>query len=228
MSNVTPDVRELRRENGQKNGARNYRQHVHSVKFLDDSTQTYQWKLPHNVQRIVDAIERITESPSGVYLLTGQFSRLTKIGKADDLLKRTADIQNMCGEPLFLDAVILTENPTALERELHRAYWPYRVHGEWFELPRIDHIMKRPGAMPVGLSARNITAVLRITRPEIQSTRLFTDVKHMGTKMLVPCLMCNRVFKTDAYRYHERGKRFCSRTCQGKFKTEFGKDAKAA
>lgn len=59
----------------------------------------------------------------------------TKIGKADDVQKRMANLQSATPVELHLMASIPTTQPLKLEAALHEHLKQYRLGGEWFDIP---------------------------------------------------------------------------------------------
>lgn len=66
------------------------------------------------------------------FVAMGQY---VKIGKADDVEKRMANLQSASPVALHLIASIPTDAPLKLEAALHEKLKQYRLGGEWFELP---------------------------------------------------------------------------------------------
>lgn len=69
-----------------------------------------------------------------VYILKAVGTPRIKIGWATDVASRIRSLKTGCPYPVELIATIESEDPV-IERELHKLYREYRVHGEWFELP---------------------------------------------------------------------------------------------
>lgn len=67
-----------------------------------------------------------------VYFLLGYSSRLVKIGRARDLDSRISVIRCHSGDPLILLGAIPTDDPMALEHQVHDRFSYARAHGEWF------------------------------------------------------------------------------------------------
>jgi hypothetical protein len=59
---------------------------------------------------------------------------LFKIGKADDVRRRVANLQTGCPYPL--EVVNVFDGGERLEGEMHEWFGHRRVHGEWFEIGR--------------------------------------------------------------------------------------------
>ena len=77
-------------------------------------------------------VEWLVDSGAGkIYFIQGRDGTPIKIGKAIDPNARLLQLQTAHTEPLRLLAVI-ESGGLKLERELHRRFSQYRVHGEWF------------------------------------------------------------------------------------------------
>ena len=80
---------------------------------------------------------------SYVYFITDGNGHI-KIGKADDVMERVAELQT--GNPYKLSVILNVIMPTKtkafnLERELHDKFKRFRLEGEWFmEEPVLDLI----------------------------------------------------------------------------------------
>lgn len=75
-----------------------------------------------------------TESaPAGlVYFISGGEGTAVKIGFTTDLRTRLKRLQS--ASPVHLLVLAKVEGDRALEREYHRRFARYRLHGEWFKL----------------------------------------------------------------------------------------------
>ena len=76
-----------------------------------------------------------------VYFLRAPYGDAVKIGfTTRDPVTRLREAQTYHSGPL----TILAETPGTLldEARLHRAFWPYRLHGEWFSpAPRLMELI---------------------------------------------------------------------------------------
>lgn len=79
------------------------------------------------------AAVRSTVGFSFVYFIA--MGNWIKIGKADDVQKRMANLQSATPVELHLMASIQTTQPLKLEAALHEHLKQYRLGGEWFEIP---------------------------------------------------------------------------------------------
>ena len=76
-----------------------------------------------------------------VYFLEGPGGAI-KIGYARDLTKRLASLQT--GSPVRLRVLATVQGGSRLEREYHREFAGYALHGEWFsDNPRIRREVAR-------------------------------------------------------------------------------------
>lgn len=66
-----------------------------------------------------------------VYLVGTLGARPVKIGVASTVESRIAELQT--GSPLPLYLIWKTRGGQSLERDLHKRFAPYRIHGEWFD-----------------------------------------------------------------------------------------------
>ena len=74
-------------------------------------------------------------SPKSVYFIRAQSTGLIKIGKANHVPTRLANLQSASPDMLTLLAFITFEdgrNATYKETELHQQFAEFRHHGEWF------------------------------------------------------------------------------------------------
>lgn len=69
---------------------------------------------------------------SKVYLVRGELTGLYKIGIANDVSRRLAELQS--GSPDDLRLVSKIDGGRAVEQQLHRRFAALRVRGEWFRL----------------------------------------------------------------------------------------------
>lgn len=72
-----------------------------------------------------------TDTGSGVYFVSNADQSLVKIGMADDIRNRWAQLRTSNPELQFL-CFVESDRAGKLERFLHRAYDEYRHDGEWF------------------------------------------------------------------------------------------------
>lgn len=77
-------------------------------------------------------IARLSEQCVYIYAWKNNLSFL-KIGKSTNLYDRFK--KALCHSPdiLLLVSVVPTDDAHALEQNLHRAFAPFRLHGEWFQ-----------------------------------------------------------------------------------------------
>lgn len=69
-----------------------------------------------------------TRPSASTYIIRNPKSKLIKIGKTVDLKTRISTLQTGAGAPLEILSVIDGD----VERDLHKAFAEFRVHGEWF------------------------------------------------------------------------------------------------
>jgi Meiotically up-regulated gene 113 len=76
--------------------------------------------------------------PVFVYVLGHDGSNVVKIGKADDVASRIADIQRM--SPVKLHLLTQFDGGYKLEAALHRRFKHFRTHSEWFDFGDLDAV----------------------------------------------------------------------------------------
>lgn len=91
-----------------------------------------------------ESIDQDKKGNTYVYFLQSGDGGLIKIGKANDVKKRIAEIQRMSPVPLNVLCMIQCKNAYQLESSIHNRFMRYRRHGEWFEpaKPICDFIKK--------------------------------------------------------------------------------------
>lgn len=105
--------------------------------FDPDSTpycQRHKDRKSRNAPRRISAAKSLTNVGS-VYLLKAIGTPRYKIGKTTRLDRRRIDLARQSPYPLELIALIRSNNIHSTEAELLARFCPFRVHGEWFELP---------------------------------------------------------------------------------------------
>jgi hypothetical protein len=68
-----------------------------------------------------------------VYFVKAVTIGLVKIGKADCVRSRFRVLRTTSPDTLMLLGCIVSDDGTALERDLHRQFAAHRSHGEWFK-----------------------------------------------------------------------------------------------
>ena len=74
---------------------------------------------------------------AGVYVIAAP-DGIYKIGMARNIQKRVCNINTHVPFTLILTAAILTDDPTGVEKRLHRQYHDKQVKGEWYRLSDDD------------------------------------------------------------------------------------------
>lgn len=85
-------------------------------------------------------LEKVNKT-TNIYFIQSVIGGPVKIGKAFDIESRL--LQHQIGSPFILRVVKVIENvPHNTEKELHKKYEKYRLHGEWFseEILSIDRV----------------------------------------------------------------------------------------
>lgn len=106
-----------------------------------EQVTTYWFDAIHKSQGVIDHLGQVYErqpmdwtlKQPGVYIIFAQ--GWTKIGRASDVARRLHEHATSIPRGFKLVAVLLTDEPAALETELHQRYSSYRRRGEWFALP---------------------------------------------------------------------------------------------
>lgn len=86
-------------------------------------------------QGVVTKLETKRGTPSranAVYFVKAFTLGHIKIGKADCVYTRFAKLRMISPDSLLMLGAIVSEDATALERELHQRFGAQRLHGEWF------------------------------------------------------------------------------------------------
>lgn len=76
---------------------------------------------------------RPVPSEGFVYFIEAERLGLVKIGWGADAARRMSQLQVGSPDRLILLGALLTDDPVALEKELHETFSDQRVHGEWFK-----------------------------------------------------------------------------------------------
>jgi len=80
-------------------------------------------------------VEMVRNAPC-VYLL--KCNGLYKIGRSSDPVRRIKELQTAMPHEVIIAHIIRTNEPRALEAELHQRYTKKRLRGEWFALDMFD------------------------------------------------------------------------------------------
>lgn len=102
-------------------------------KTINQGPKTHREKPSLEEEPEYEPVVQDQHGQSYVYFLQGGDSGLIKIGKANDVNKRIADIQRMSPVVLNILCAIKCKDAHKLESELHNRFMKYRRHGEWFE-----------------------------------------------------------------------------------------------
>lgn len=70
----------------------------------------------------------------GIYIIQAKCNGLVKIGKTKDISKRFLGLQSQSPCELEMIHFFETEKPRNFEMALHRMFWKYRHHAEWYDL----------------------------------------------------------------------------------------------
>jgi len=69
-----------------------------------------------------------------VYFIEAEGLNMVKIGCADRVMRRLAELQTGCPVKLKVRGVYHTDDASGLEARFHRTYAHLRTHGEWFRM----------------------------------------------------------------------------------------------
>lgn len=119
-------------------------EHEKSLQIIDDLINSADPEIVSNLieirsvisfcalstMREVHRCDRVSGENAKIYFLQNG-SGLIKIGFADDVEKRVAQIQPMAGENLSVLCVI--DGGRKIETELHKRFSEFRHFGEWFK-----------------------------------------------------------------------------------------------
>lgn len=93
----------------------------------------YDWKSAGWETDRDEAFAKHPERVRDIYFVLATQTKRIKIGVAKNVRQRLHGLQTGSAEPLMLLGTIKTDDPWAIEAELHEAWWPLRVRGEWFQ-----------------------------------------------------------------------------------------------
>ena len=73
--------------------------------------------------------------PSFIYFIRGDHTNTFKVGISSEPRSRLKNMQTGCPVKLILSRSVEVKNTESVEKELHKAFSKYKIHGEWFSMP---------------------------------------------------------------------------------------------